>query len=237
MNIVLHEPGIALNTGNIGRTCAATITSLHLIRPYGFRITEKEIKRAGMDYWEKIDLHEYIDYEDFLEKHPEITFNCNSLTPPDVSAIAVNAAAEHCIKTNPALSTHSDICHTSPDSGSAHASAADSDETGTASDKAAPKLWFASTKARQSYTDVRFGQDDYIMLGNESRGIPEEILVEHPEACIRIPMWGDIRSLNLANSAAIILYEALRQNGFEHMERCGNLHRLSWDSSASAEQS
>ena len=71
MNIVLHEPGIALNTGNIGRSCAATDSSLHLIRPYGFRISEKDIKRAGMDYWEKIDLYEYIDYEDFLEKHPE----------------------------------------------------------------------------------------------------------------------------------------------------------------------
>ncbi len=175
MNIVLHEPGIALNTGNIGRTCAATDTALHLIRPYGFHLTEKEIKRAGMDYWEKIALSEYIDYEDFLERHPEIAFN-----------------------------------------GEEHSAAA-------------PKLWFATTKARQCYSDVSFGPDDYIMLGNESRGIPEELLVSHPEACIRIPMWGDIRSLNLANSAAVILYEALRQNGFEHMEKKGELHRLSWD--------
>ena len=175
MNIVLHEPGIALNTGNIGRTCAATDTALHLIRPYGFRISEKEIKRAGMDYWEKIDLREYIDYDDFLDKHPEL-------------------------------------------------------HSGGSRGHDAPKLWFATTKARQSYTDVSFGQDDYIMLGNESRGIPEEILVQHPDACIRIPMWGDIRSLNLANSAAIILYEALRQNGFENMEKKGELHRLSWDS-------
>lgn len=176
MNIVLHEPGIALNTGNIGRTCAATDTSLHLIRPYGFHITEKEIKRAGMDYWDKIDLHEYVDYEDFLSGHPEITF---------------------------------------------------AGESGNA-DAGSPKLWFATTKARQCYTDVNFAPDDYIMLGNESRGIPEEILAAHPEACIRIPMWGDIRSLNLANSAAIILYEALRQNGFEQMNKQGNLHRLSW---------
>lgn len=206
------------------------MTSLHLIRPYGFRITEKEIKRAGMDYWEKIDLHEYIDYEDFLEKHPEITFNSVTRIQPEpeseyenapvgsfAEAAAVqagasaNAAAEHpsdCTEAD--LNTH---CRMTNDGRAA----------------AAPKLWFASTKARQSYTDVCFGQNDYIMLGNESRGIPEEILVKHPEACIRIPMWGDIRSLNLANSAAIILYEALRQNGFEHMERCGNLHHLSWD--------
>ena len=175
MKIVLHEPGIALNTGNIGRTCAATKTELHLIRPYGFRITEKEIKRAGMDYWEKIDLHQYIDYEDFLQKNPEV-FTGNG-----------------------------------------------------------PKLWFATTKARQSYADVTFGADDFIMLGNESRGIPEEILVAHPENCIRIPMWGDIRSLNLANSAAIILYEALRQNGFENMEQRGNLHRLHWEDQTGSE--
>lgn len=172
MNIVLHEPGIALNTGNIGRTCAATNTGLHLIKPYAFRITEKEIKRAGMDYWDKIRLSEYLDFEDFLSKHPEVT---------------------------------------------------DEGKPGKA------RLWYATTKARQCYTDVSFGPEDYIMLGNESRGIPEEILIEHPERCIRIPMWGEIRSLNLANSAAIILYEALRQNGFDHMEKRGELHRLSWD--------
>lgn len=178
MEIVLHEPGIALNTGNIGRTCAATLTGLHLIRPYGFVITEKEIKRAGMDYWEKVDLHQYIDYEDFLEKHPEIRFH-------------------------------------GEESNSANANA--------------PKLWFATTKAQQTYTDVSFGPHDFIMLGNESRGIPEEILVQHPDACIRIPMWGDIRSLNLANSAAIILYESLRQNGFEKLKSAGELHRLHWN--------
>ena len=186
MEIVLHEPGIALNTGNIGRTCAATLTGLHLIRPYGFLITEKEIKRAGMDYWEKIDLHQYIDYEDFLEKHPEICFQGEEIKESAENASAPDACGRR------------------------------------------PKLWFATTKARQSYTDVSFGPHDFIMLGNESRGIPEEILVQHPEACIRIPMWGDIRSLNLANSAAIILYEALRQNGFEDMNLRGELHRLHW---------
>lgn len=254
MNIVLHEPGIALNTGNIGRTCAATLTSLHLIRPYGFRITEKEIKRAGMDYWEKIDLHEYIDYEDFLEKHPEITFNCASSETTDAAAASVNAAAAGtCTETDavqntlsgrdtePCDSGASDTGTTAAAGKSASTTFNETDtllsDTGSeqhdcsASDEAAgpaPKLWFATTKARQSYSDVSFGPNDYIMLGNESRGIPEEILVQHPDACIRIPMWGDIRSLNLANSAAIILYEALRQNDFENMERCGHLHRLSW---------
>lgn len=166
MKIVLHEPGIAMNTGNIGRTCAATNTELHLIRPYGFRISDKEIKRAGMDYWYKIRLFEYLDYDDFLAKNP------------------------------------------------------------------GAKVYYATTKAKQVYTDVAYDPDCFLMFGNESRGIPEEILVQHPDSCIRIPMWGDIRSLNLSNSAAIVLYEALRQNGFEKMQMTGNLHRLNWEANA-----
>ncbi len=206
MNIVLHEPGIALNTGNIGRTCAATNTSLHLIRPYGFHITEKEIRRAGMDYWDKIDLHEYVDYEDFLAQHPELGIK-------DADYVSENASGSE----------------TNVRDSSSHAEVKDAeDAAGYGTEVRSPRLWFATTKARQCYTDVSFGPDDYIMLGNESRGIPEEILVKHPDTCIRIPMWGDIRSLNLANSAAIILYEALRQNGFENMAKYGNLHRLSW---------
>lgn len=225
MNIVLHEPGIALNTGNIGRTCAATNTALHLIRPYGFRINEKEIKRAGMDYWEKIELHEYIDYEDFMEQHPELEIAGNNSA---VKAVE-NTADSVCVTAvrNTAVDESLADSENLPDS------RLQADAAGTAASEI-PRLWFATTKARQSYTDVSFGPDDYIMLGNESRGIPEEILVQHPEACIRIPMWGDIRSLNLANSAAVILYEALRQNGFENMKKRGSLHRLSWDESPKA---
>ena len=163
MKIVLHEPGIALNTGNIGRTCVATGTELHLIRPYGFRINEKEIRRAGMDYWHDVKLFEYVDYGDFLEKNP------------------------------------------------------------------GAKIYYATTKARHIYTEVSYEKDSFIMLGNESRGIPEEILIEHPDTCIRIPMLEGKRSLNLANSAAIILYEALRQQGFYGLRETGELHRLSWD--------
>ncbi len=163
MKIVLHEPGIALNTGNIGRTCVATGTELHLIRPYGFRINEKEIRRAGMDYWHDVKLFEYVDYGDFLEKNP------------------------------------------------------------------GAKIYYATTKARHIYTEVSYEKDSFIMLGNESRGIPEEILIEHPDTCIRIPMLEGTRSLNLANSAAIILYEALRQQGFYGLRETGELHRLSWD--------
>ena len=196
MNIVLHEPGIPLNTGNIGRTCVATDTGLHLIKPYAFKISEKEIKRAGMDYWPKVRLSEDIDFEDFLARHPEIEDECaaagNDEKASGISAVALSKEEKVLERAN------------------------------------SPRLWYATTKAHQCYTDVHFGKDDYIMLGNESRGIPEEILIKHPERCIRIPMWGDIRSLNLANSAAIILYEALRQNNFEKMERYGELHHLHW---------
>ncbi|RKM54723.1 tRNA (cytidine(34)-2'-O)-methyltransferase [Butyrivibrio sp. X503] len=163
MHIILHQPEIPQNTGNIGRTCVATGTDLHLIEPLGFRIDEKKLRRAGMDYWKKLDLTRYVDFNDFKEKHP-------------------NA-----------------------------------------------KIWMATTKAKRTYTEVEFGMDDYIMFGKESAGIPEEILVENEETCIRIPMGEDIRSLNLSNSVAIVLYEALRQNDFKGLEREGELHRLSWN--------
>ena len=162
MNIILHQPEIPANTGNIGRTCVATGTSLHLIEPLGFRLNEKEIKRAGMDYWEKLDVTRYVNFEEFKEKHP-------------------NA-----------------------------------------------KIWMATTKAKHVYTDVEFGPDDFIMFGKESAGIPEEILVDYEETCIRIPMLSEIRSLNLSNSVAIVLYEALRQQNFESMQMTGDLHRLQW---------
>ncbi len=164
MHIILHQPEIPANTGNIGRTCVATGTSLHLIEPLGFRLNEKEIKRAGMDYWEHLDVTRYVNFEEFKEKHPDA------------------------------------------------------------------KIWMATTKAKHSYTDVSFGPDDFIMFGKESAGIPEEILVEYEPTCIRIPMLPQIRSLNLSNSVAIVLYEALRQNNFESMELSGNLHRLHWKS-------
>lgn len=162
MNIVLHQPEIPQNTGNIGRTCVATGTALHLIEPLGFRIDEKQLKRAGMDYWEKLDLHRYMNYEEFKKLHPDA------------------------------------------------------------------KVWMATTKAKKSYTEVEFGPDDFVMFGKESAGIPEEILVDNEDTCIRIPMLPEIRSLNLSNSVAIVLYEALRQNDFVGMQAAGELHRLKW---------
>ncbi len=161
-NIVLLEPEIPANTGNIGRTCVATGTRLHLIEPLGFSLSEKALKRAGMDYWSSLDVTTYVNYEDFLEKNPDA------------------------------------------------------------------QLFYATTKARQVYSEVSCQDNCYIMFGKESAGIPEEILKEHPDRCVRIPMIGEMRSLNLSNSVAIVLYEALRQQGFEHMTTKGQLHRLHW---------
>lgn len=176
MNIVLLEPEMPANTGNIGRTCVATNTRLHLIRPLGFKLNEKMLMRAGLDYWDKLDLTVYDDYRDFLERNPGLCMG------------------------------------SCPEKGGEPFS----------------RLYMATTKARKVYTDVRYQPDDFLMFGKESAGIPEEILLENQENCVRIPMWGDIRSLNLSNSVSIVLYEALRQNGFEKMNLRGELHRLKW---------
>lgn len=164
LNIVLLEPEIPANTGNIGRTCVASGTRLHLIEPLGFSLSEKALKRAGMDYWKDLDVTTYIDYQDFLDKNP------------------------------------------------------------------GAKIYMATTKAQKVYTEVSYEPDCYIMFGKESAGIPEEILVQNQKNCIRIPMMEKIRSLNLGNSVAIVLYEALRQDGFAGMEREGHLHYLNWTS-------
>ena len=162
LNSVLHEPEIPANTGNIGRTCVATGTRLHLIEPLGFRLNEKAIKRAGMDYWEHLDVTRYINYEDFLAKNP------------------------------------------------------------------GAKIYMASTKAPRCYTEVQYEPDCFIMFGKESAGIPEEILLENQETAVRIPMMSEIRSLNLGNSVAIVLYEALRQNQFSQMQLEGHLTKYDW---------
>lgn len=163
MNIVLHEPEIPANTGNIGRTCVATNTKLHLIEPLGFKLNEKELKRAGLDYWKDLDVFTYDSYDDFLIKNP------------------------------------------------------------------GAKIYMATTKALKIYSEVTYDPDCFIMFGKESAGIPEDILIHNKENAIRIPMSGDIRSLNLSNSVAIVLYEALRQNNFANMQLQGQLHKYKWE--------
>lgn len=163
LNIVLLEPEIPANTGNIGRTCVAANARLHLIEPLGFSISEKQVRRAGLDYWEQLDYTVYESYRDFRERNP------------------------------------------------------------------GANIYMATTKARHVYSDVAYEDDCYIMFGKESAGIPEELLVENEERTIRIPMFGDIRSLNLGNSVAVILYEVLRQQGFQSLNTEGKLHRLSWN--------
>lgn len=163
LNIVLHEPEMPANTGNIGRTCVATDTVLHLIEPLGFKINDKMLKRAGLDYWDKLDVRIYDDFDDFLAKNP------------------------------------------------------------------GAQIYMATTKAARSYTDVQYEDDCYIMFGKESAGIPESILQKYQDTAVRIPMWGDIRSLNLSNSVAIVLYEALRQNNFLGLKMKGRPRTFDWD--------
>ena len=162
LNIVLYEPEIPANTGNIGRTCVATGARLHLIEPLGFRINDKMLKRAGLDYWDKLDVTTYTCFEDFIDKNPDAV------------------------------------------------------------------IYMATTKARHRYTDVSYEEDAYIMFGKESAGIPEEMLMEHEERCVRVPMMPGERSLNLSNSVAIVLYEALRQLDFKGLEDKGQLHHHTW---------
>ena len=146
-NIVLHEPEIPQNTGNIARTCAVTGARLHIIKPMGFEIDDKKLKRAGLDYWHQLDITYYENFEDFFAK---------------------NKGA----------------------------------------------MYFCTTKAPKKYTDVRFQDGDYLIFGKETKGLPEELLQEKLDSCIRIPMRDVTRSLNLSNSVAIVVYEALRQTGF-----------------------
>ena len=163
INIVLLEPQIPQNTGNIARTCAATGASLHLIRPMGFEVDDKKLKRAGLDYWHQLDITYYDGWEDFISKNPDA------------------------------------------------------------------ELYYFSTKARRIYTDVTYPQKVYLVFGREDAGLPEEILLANREHCVRLPMRDNLRSLNLSNTAAIAVYEVLRQRGFEGLRRTGELARLSWD--------
>lgn len=162
MHIVLLEPEIPQNAGNIARTCAVTNSVLHLIKPLGFSVEDKYLKRAGLDYWNLLDIRYYDNFQDFVDKNQGI------------------------------------------------------------------RLWMATTKAKHVYSHVSYEENDYIMFGRESAGIPEEILMAHEANTIRIPMLEAARSLNLSNSVAIVIYEALRQQGFPGMLFEGQLHHHTW---------
>ena len=161
-NIVLVEPEIPQNTGNIVRTCAATGCRLHLVRPLGFEVTDKYLKRAGLDYWKDAEIFYYDSFDEVFNANPDAAFR------------------------------------------------------------------FFTTKAQKSYSEASFKRGDFLVFGKETRGLPEELLVEHKDGCVRIPMLGETRSLNLSNSVAIAVYEGLRQNNFDGFNLSGNLHRLSW---------
>ena len=162
LNIVLVEPEIPQNTGNIVRTCAATGSILHLVGPLGFSIEDKYLKRAGLDYWNSAEILYHDNLVEFLNKYGN------------------------------------------------------------------NKLYYSTTKAINKYSDVKFEDDCFILFGKETAGLPEELLKEHKETCIRIPMKESIRSLNLSNSVAIVVYEALRQQNFKNFETEGHLAKYEW---------
>ena len=164
MNIVLINPQIPQNTGNIARTCAATGASLHLVRPLGFSTDDRSLKRAGLDYWDLLDVYYYEGIDDFISR-------CTS---------GRNAGTD---------------------------------------------MFFFTTKAPRAYTDMSYSDNSWLIFGSETTGLPEELLVTYPEQCCRIPMIDESRSLNLSNSAAIAVYEAMRQTGFTGLSEQGNLHK------------
>ena len=163
INIVLHEPEIPQNTGNIARTCAATGAALHLIRPLGFAIDDRKLKRAGLDYWHQLDITYYDGLDDFYAKNPEA------------------------------------------------------------------EVYYFSTKAQHLYTEIEYPNPVFIMFGKETKGLPEELLHNNPDRCVRLPMREGLRSLNLSNSVAISVYEILRQGNFADLKTAGELTQFSWE--------
>ena len=165
LNVVLVEPEIPSNTGNIVRTCAATGARLHIIKPMGFTPDDKKLKRAGLDYWQFMDITYYENLEDFFEK------------------------------------TNKDNAN----------------------------YFYFTTKARQTYSDVKYTDNCYLLFGKETAGLPEKLLIKNPERCVRLPMMGEIRSLNLSNTVCVAVYETLRQWDFPELQNFGQLHEFKWE--------
>ena len=162
-HIVLVEPEIPQNAGNIARTCGATGTCLHLIRPLGFEVSDKYLKRAGLDYWHLVDIRYYDSFEELQEKYPDARF------------------------------------------------------------------FYFTTKALHRHSDIAFRDGDFLVFGKETKGLPEELLMKNKDTCARIPMYEKARSLNLSNSVAIALYEALRQLDYPNLSEEGELHNHTWN--------
>lgn len=162
-NIVLVEPEIPQNTGNIARTCAATGCRLHLVRPLGFEVSDKYLKRAGLDYWQYVEICYWDDFDSLKSAYPQANF------------------------------------------------------------------YYFTTKGRKRHSDAHFKEGDFLVFGKETRGLPEELLKANPDRCLRIPMIGETRSLNLSNSVAVAVYEGLRQNDFGNLNTEGELHDLKWE--------
>ena len=162
INIALIEPEIPQNTGNIARTCAATGASLHLVEPMGFKVDDRKLKRAGLDYWHQLDITYYSCLEEFLENTKD------------------------------------------------------------------EQLYFFTTKAKQSYTDVVYPERVFLVFGKETAGLPEDLLYANPDRCVRLPMRENLRSLNLSNTAAVAVYEALRQRDFAGLQTEGQLRNYTW---------
>lgn len=162
INIVMVEPEIPQNTGNVARTCAATGARLHIVKPMGFDIDDKRLKRAGLDYWHYLDITYYDGLEDFFSKNDGAFF-------------------------------------------------------------------YFTTKGRKTHSEVAYPDNCYLLFGKETKGLPEELLIKNPERCVRIPMQGEIRSLNLSNSVAIAVYEALRQWDYPKLSNFGQLHNYKWE--------
>lgn len=161
-NIVLVEPEIPQNTGNIVRTCAATGGKLHLVRPLGFEVDDKHLKRAGLDYWHDVEIFYYDNIDEVFTKYPSARF------------------------------------------------------------------WFFTTKGLKRHSDAQFSEGDFLVFGKESKGLPEDLLKNNREFCLRVPMIGETRSLNLSNSVAIAVYEGLRQLDYKEFKTEGQLHNLKW---------
>lgn len=162
LNIVMIEPEIPQNTGNVARTCAATGAKLHLVGPMGFKIDDKKLKRAGLDYWHYLDITYYNNTAEFFKKNQG-------------------------------------------------------------------EFFYFTTKGRHTHSDIKYPDNAYLIFGKETKGLPEELLIKNPDRCVRIPMQGEIRSLNLSNSIAIAVYEALRQWDYPKLENLGELHNYKWE--------